>query len=152
MKIKYFLLLFLPLVVLSSCRESDSLTNLEKKEITEEIAQLMKNQEKCWNTGNLDCFMLPYLHSDSLMFIGKNGITYGWQQTLDNYKKGYPDTESMGKLQFDNIKVLPLSSVDCYVIGKWHLTRTIGDLAGHYTLLWHKNNKKGWQIIADHSS
>jgi hypothetical protein len=34
------------------------------------------------------------------MFIGKSGITYGWQKTLDNYKKGYPDKEAMGKLHF----------------------------------------------------
>ena len=37
--------------------------------------------------GNLEEFMSFYWKSDSLMFIGKNGIQYGWQKTLDNYKK-----------------------------------------------------------------
>lgn len=121
------------------------------KIIISKISELMTLQESCWNCGDLDCFMKPYLHSDSLMFVGKSGITYGWQETLDNYKKGYPTTEKMGHLNFTNIKIIPLSDSSCYVIGKWHLVRTIGDLEGHYTLLWRKIDGK-WVIIADHSS
>jgi hypothetical protein len=37
------------------------------------------------------------------------------------------------------------------LIGKFHLTRTIGDLSGHYTLVWQKIDGK-WVIICDHSS
>ena len=35
------------------------------------------------------------------MFVGSQGITYGWKATLENYKKGYPDRATMGKLKFD---------------------------------------------------
>jgi ketosteroid isomerase-like protein len=85
------------------------------------------------------------------MFIGKNGVVLGWQSTLDNYKKGYPDTAAMGKLSFDIIQVKKLSPEYYFVVGKWMLKRTAGDLSGHYTLLMRKL-KGQWKIIADHSS
>lgn len=37
------------------------------------------------------------------------------------------------------------------IIGKWELTRTVGNLSGHYTLLLKKINGE-WKIISDHSS
>ena len=52
--------------------------------------------------------MKGYWVNDSLMFIGKS-VTYGWQKTLDHYKKGYPDTAAMGKLTFNLLKFKPLS-------------------------------------------
>ncbi|MEN9525309.1 MAG: hypothetical protein RLZZ256_693, partial [Bacteroidota bacterium] len=56
-----------------------------------EIRALLKKQTESWNRGDIEGFMEGYWKNDSLMFIGKSGITYGWQQTLNNYKKGYPD-------------------------------------------------------------
>ncbi|MGC4035354.1 MAG: DUF4440 domain-containing protein [Chitinophagaceae bacterium] len=116
-----------------------------------EIRDVMAKQTASWNSGNLEAFMQTYWHSDSLMFIGKNGIKWGWQTTLDNYKKGYPDTTAMGKLDFNILVVKKLSGDYYYVVGKWHLQRTIGDLSGHYDLLFQKIKGK-WMIIADHSS
>jgi hypothetical protein len=95
--------------------------------------------------------METYWKSDSLMFIGKSGITYGWQKTLDNYKKGYPDTAAMGKLRFDLIEFKQLSNTACFVVGKWFLTRSIGNVNGTFTLLLRKINNR-WVIVADHSS
>jgi len=115
------------------------------------IRQIMAEQEQAWNRGDLEAFMGGYWKSDSLKFIGSRGLTYGWQQTLDNYKKGYPDTDAMGKLKFTIISVEKLSGKSAFVIGKWHLTRKAGDLSGHYTLLWKKIKGK-WVIVADHSS
>ena len=85
------------------------------------------------------------------MFVGKSGITYGWQKTLDNYKKNYPDAAAMGKLKFDLLEVKRLSSGYFFVVGKWHLTRSIGDIGGIFTLLFRKVANR-WLIIADHSS
>jgi hypothetical protein len=95
--------------------------------------------------------MKTYWKSDSLMFIGKNGVTYGWNNTLNNYKKNYPDTVAMGKLSFNILSVKRLSTEYFHVVGKWYLQRSIGDLSGHYTLLI-KKIKGRWMIIADHSS
>jgi ketosteroid isomerase-like protein len=116
-----------------------------------QIRQLLADQTETWNRGDIDSFMKTYWNSDSLMFIGKSGITYGWANTLNNYKKNYPDTTSMGRLSFDIISVKRLSLQYFHVIGKWHLQRSIGDLSGHYTLLLKKINGR-WVIIADHSS
>lgn len=114
-----------------------------KNALTEQIA--------AWNAGDIDRFMGTYWQSDSLMFIGKNGVTYGWKKTLENYKKNYPDTAAMGKLKFDILETKRLSVLYFFVVGKWHLTRSIGDIGGHFTLLF-KKVKNNWVIVADHSS
>lgn len=115
------------------------------------IRKILHQQTIAWNGGDLINFMEPYWKSDSLMFIGKSGITYGWQKTLDNYKRSYPDAAAMGKLSFDIIQIKRLSVLYYSVVGKWHLTRTIGDLNGHFTLIFKKIKNK-WVIISDHSS
>ncbi|MBL7779976.1 MAG: nuclear transport factor 2 family protein [Saprospiraceae bacterium] len=115
------------------------------------IRSIMAEQERAWNRANLEGFMDGYWHSDSLRFIGSRGLTYGWQQTLDNYKKSYPGAEAMGQLKFTILSVERLSKRSAYVIGKWELTRKAGNLSGHYTLLWKKMKGK-WVIVADHSS
>jgi uncharacterized protein (TIGR02246 family) len=115
------------------------------------IRSLLAKQTAAWNRGDLENFMNGYWENDSLMFIGKSGVTYGWSNTLNNYKKGYPDTAAMGKLTFNLIQVKKLSSKYYHVTGKWFLKRSIGDIGGHYTLLFRKINGR-WLIIADHSS
>jgi ketosteroid isomerase-like protein len=115
------------------------------------IKTVMNKQTESWNKGDIEGFMTTYWHSDSLMFIGKNGIKWGWQTTLENYKKNYPDTVAMGKLFFTLLVMKKLSPEYFYVVGKWYLKRTIGDLSGHYDLVFRKI-KGQWVIIADHSS
>lgn len=115
------------------------------------IRQILDDQTKAWNRGDLEAFMKGYWESDSLMFIGKSGVTYGWKNTLNNYKKGYPDTAAMGKLDFTIIAVKRLAADYFHVTGRWHLQRSIGDLSGHYTLLFKKIGGQ-WVIVADHSS
>ena len=115
------------------------------------VRKILNNQDAAWNRGDLEGFMEGYWKSDSLMFIGKSGITYGWEQTLNNYKKGYPDTAAMGKLDFEYIEIKQLSVNYFFVVGKWHLTRSIGDVGGHFTLVFKKIKNK-WVIVVDHSS
>lgn len=116
-----------------------------------EIRAVLALQDAEWNKGNVEAFMQTYWKNDSLMFIGKNGVTYGWQQTLDRYKKTYPDTAAMGHLRFELVKIQQLSPTASFVVGKWFLTRTIGNINGAFTLLLRKINGK-WVIVADHSS
>lgn len=115
------------------------------------IRSILQTQQNAWNAGQLNDFMQGYWQNDSLMFIGKSGITYGWQKTLDNYKKRYPDTTAMGKLRFKLLQMKSLSSVYYFVVGKWYLERSIGNVGGVFTLLFKKINGQ-WSIIADHSS
>jgi ketosteroid isomerase-like protein len=115
------------------------------------IRNVMAAQVKAWNNGNIDGFMQTYWKSDSLMFIGKTAPTYGWQTTLENYKKNYPDAATMGKLSFNLINLKALSQDYYFVIGEWHLTRSVGDIGGYFTLLFRKINGK-WVIVVDHTS
>jgi ketosteroid isomerase-like protein len=129
------------------------LTNLAFAQSKNELAirEILANQTAAWNRGDIDGFMNGYWENDSLMFIGKSGVTYGWSNTLKNYKKNYPDTASMGKLAFTLIEIKELSREYYHVTGKWVLKRSIGDIGGHYTLLFRKINGR-WVIISDHSS
>ena len=116
-----------------------------------QINKLLAKQVEAWNEGNLEKFMETYWNSEKLVFVGSRGPTYGWQATLANYKKGYPDKLAMGKLEF---KILEISKIDkktVFVIGRFELTREIGDLAGHFTLVVQKIKGK-WLIVSDHSS
>ncbi len=115
------------------------------------IRNLLSAQAAQWNKGNIAGFMNGYWENDSLVFIGKNGPTYGYKPTLDRYLKAYPDEAHMGKLTSTILSMKKLSADYYFIIGKWALKRTAGDLAGSYTLLFHKI-KGTWVIICDHSS
>lgn len=116
-----------------------------------EVRNVLAKQNAAWNRGDVEAFMVGYWENDSLMFIGKSGVTYGYKNTLANYKKNYPDTTTMGKLTFTLIQVKQLSPEYFHVTGKYYLTRTIGDASGHFTLMFRKINGK-WVVISDHSS
>jgi hypothetical protein len=115
------------------------------------IRKILNEQTTTWNSGNIESFMKGYWKNDSLMFIGKSGVTYGWTNTLNNYKRGYPDTATMGKLTYIIIEVKKLSRQFYHVTGNWHLKRSVGDAGGYYTLLFRKI-KRQWYIVSDHSS
>lgn len=127
------------------------LTTYAQSKDEQTIRSILANQTKNWNKGNIESFMQGYWHSDSLLFVGKNGPKYGFKTTLENYKKSYPDTTTMGKLSFEILKVEQLSPTRYFVLGKWMLKRSIGDISGHYTLLFRKINNQ-WVIVVDHSS
>lgn len=114
------------------------------------VLQAMKEQESSWNRGDIPAFMQHYWNNDSLMFIGSRGVTFGWQKTLDNYLKSYPDKATMGTLKFTIVKSEQLSPESVYIVGKWELARE-KPVGGHFTLLWKKINSK-WVIVADHTS
>ena len=130
------------------CFVANAQTSNDKKQ----ILNILVRQTKAWNDGKVVNFMNGYWESDSLMYIGKSGVTYGYKSTLERYKKNYPDKSTMGTLKFDIINVNFISKDACFVVGKWHLTRLEkGDVGGYYTLLWRKI-LGNWVIVADHSS
>ena len=65
------------------------------------ILKLLEDQRQAWNRGDLNEYMQGYNQSDSLLFVGKSGPQYGWNNTLENYKKSYPSKSAMGYLSFD---------------------------------------------------
>ena len=141
------ILIFISALFVASCNENKPI----QSDAIGQIQHVMDRQQEAWNQGDLEDYMNGYWKSDSLRFIGKRGITYGWQPTLDNYKKGYPNADAMGRLQFTNLSMELTGDSSAYVIGKWQLYRSTDTLSGHYSLLW-KCMGSQWLIVADHSS
>jgi ketosteroid isomerase-like protein len=115
------------------------------------IIKLMADQQSAWNKGDIDGFMQGYWKSDSLVFVGKTTPVYGWQSTIDRYKKTYPDKATMGQLNFTIVKLEVLDPKNAFMLGGWHLKRTIGDIGGYFTL-WFKKIDGQWKIVCDHTS
>lgn len=115
------------------------------------ILSILDRQTEAWNRGDIEQFMVGYWENDSLMYIGKGGVTYGYTNTIQSYRRNYGDTSKMGKLKFTILHTNRITRKAYFVVGKWHLTRTIGDVGGYYTLLFRKSKGK-WVIVADHSS
>ena len=144
---KKLLTVILVLFVSVSVHAKSELKEKEKAEIME----LFTLQVEAWNQGNLEAFMQTYWDSEELVFVGSRGPTYGWQETLDSYKRGYPDKKTMGQLEFKILKISKIDRKTVFVIGRFELTREVGDAAGYFTLVVQK--KQGdWKIISDHSS
>lgn len=115
------------------------------------IQKIMDDQVFYWNKGDLDNFVKGYWKNDSVMFIGSKGIVYGYDNTLDRYKKSYKNAAEMGQLKFTILHLKRLSPEYYFLTGRFDLKRTVGDLSGHFTLLFQKI-KGEWKIISDHSS
>lgn len=142
--------LFFQLMCLTALLFCSSITYAQQTS-EKNILAVMSAQTTAWNNGDIDAFMQTYWNNDSLLFVGKNGITYGWKNTLEHYKKAYPDRAAMGTLHFTILKLQKLSDDYYNVVGKWHLKRFIGDVGGHFSLLFKKLNGR-WLIVQDHSS
>lgn len=137
-------------VIFILCIFCVGLLSAQKDQTTEPVLANMDAQQKAWNRGDIRGFMEHYWNSDSLKFITSKSVSYGWQTTLDNYLKSYPDKEAMGRLTFTIVEATALSDSSVYVIGKWSLLKARPS-GGHFTLLWKKLNGK-WVIVSDHTS
>ncbi len=144
-----FICYFLLLTLVFGCKSKAILT--DHTNIETSIKARLMNQQKAWNEGNIEEFMQTYWNSSELTFIGSRGPTYGWQKTLENYRKGYPDKKAMGRLHFDIIETRVISQDAAYVIGKFTLFREKDEPSGYFTLLWRKMENQ-WYIISDHTS
>src|SRR5690606_33633197 len=73
------------------------------------VLKILDDQTYYWNKGDLDHFVSGYWNDDSLMFIGSNGVLYGYENTLARYKSTYSEPSKMGKLRFEILHVQRLS-------------------------------------------
>lgn len=117
----------------------------------QQIEQVLAEQARAWNQGNLDGFMEGYAKIPTLRFASGGTTTYGWQETLDRYKHRYPDRAAMGTLAFSDLDTTVLSADAAVVFGRWQLRSEKGNPGGLFTLLW-RRTEAGWRIVADHTS
>ena len=141
---KKLILFFTLSLIFVSCSKT---TEQEDKEA---ILAIMKAQELAWSNHDLEGFMQGYWKSDSLKFYGSSGLTYGWEKTLANYKRGYPTKNHTGTLNFKVNDISKIQNNAYFVMGEYHLTRSVGDANGVFMILLKKINGE-WKIVADMS-
>ena len=137
----------------SIARKVDSLIRSHINEIDSVL--IMKNfaaQEKCWNDGDLECYMKAYATTEEIVTLSSAGVTYGYENILGNYKKYFPEGR-MGTLFFDSIRMRFLEGPYCFVYGRFNLKfEGREDLAqGYFSTICKKINGE-WYLITDHSS
>ncbi|WP_136480312.1 YybH family protein [Cognatitamlana onchidii] len=115
------------------------------------INKVLKKQRIAWSNNDLEGFMDGYWKSDSLKFYGANGITHGWENTLERYQKAYPTEAHTGKLSFRINDITKISEGAYYVLGEYHIKREVGNADGIFMIIF-KNINGEWKIIADTSS
>lgn len=141
-----FVILVILVAAVSAVAQSDS----QKATIANEIRSVMNKQAADWNRGDIPAFMEGYWKSDQLTFVSTR-VTKGWQQTLDNYKRSYPDKVAMGTLTFSDLEITVLSKDSALVLGSWSLKREKDNPGGKFTLIF-RRFKEGWRIVHDHTT
>jgi len=118
-----------------------------------EVEQVLDLQQDAWNRHDLKGFMTGYWNSPELTFFSGARETTGWQGALERYRKTYQsEGKEMGKLEFSDLRIEPLSSDSAFVRGAWHLTMSDGKTPhGLFTLVFRKF-PEGWKIVHDHTS
>lgn len=140
------MVLLLFFLILTGVMNGQSIDD-EKAAITAMLFQQMEG----WNNGDLEAYMQGYWQSDSLVFVGGKYVTYGWENILERYKRGYPSKDKMGILDFEIVSLEILPGGYAFMIGGYSVKTADGEATGAFTLLWKKFDNK-WLVVADHSS
>lgn len=112
------------------------------------IRQVMTDQERDWNKGDIRAFMAGY--ADSACFISLKGRTCGREAVTANYLRNYPDQAAMGQLSFAELEVLPAGADRAWCTGTWKLDRAHDTKGGGFSLFWVRT-PQGWRILRDHT-
>jgi len=127
------------MLMISLLSVSTSILAQELNQDFEKIRKIFYQQQEDWNRGNIDAFMEAYWNSDELQFGGATGITRGWQKTLEQYKKSYPNKASMGQLTFQIKDMTRHSDQVVSLTGSWFLESKRDRPGGHFLLIWRKS-------------
>jgi len=139
------------LIICTLILSQTGFTQTTEQEDKEAILAVLKAQRLAWSDHNIEEFMEGYWKSDSLKFYGSNGVTYGWDNTLERYKQAYPTPEHTGILSFKINAISKITDEAYYVMGEYHLKRTVGNATGIFMIIFKRIDGE-WKIIADTSS
>jgi uncharacterized protein (TIGR02246 family) len=114
------------------------------------ILAVMREEEKAWNSGNIEAYVDLYAPHDSTRMIYSTGAVYGKDSILAFYKKYWPK-ERMGQLTLDGERLERLSNEYYYVSGFFHVRYPDGkSVNGRFSGLMRKM-KGRWYLYTDHS-
>jgi beta-aspartyl-peptidase (threonine type) len=142
------------LVWLSSPLVGEALQAKVQAEVQVEVRQVLEMQQRAWNQHDLVGFMAGYWNSSDLTFFSGAEVASGWQATLERYRRKYLAGDGeMGKLEFSDLHIEPLSRDAAWVGGSWRLSLSRSRAAPHglFTLIF-RRFPEGWKIVHDHTS
>lgn len=141
-----------------SCQttQSTGLTPEAEESIKNKVNAIWQQQAVDWSNGDIDGYMAAYWNSEKLRFASANTVVYGWQPTIERYKKRYSNPELMGKLTFTPIDITVYTESDAIIFGRYRLDRvedgTPKSYEGLVTTTFRKMADGEWKIIYDHTS
>ncbi|OYX26360.1 MAG: DUF4440 domain-containing protein [Flavobacteriales bacterium 32-35-8] len=141
---KIFLLVFF---IVSFCNVNAQTEEKDKKD----ILAVLKDQRIAWSKDDMEGYMEGFWKNDSLKFYGPNGITRGWDNLFEKYRRNYPDKDHTGILSYKINDISKISDDNYYVLGEYHIKRTAGNIDGFFMLLFRKI-ENDWKIVVDTSN
>ncbi len=123
----------------------------EREAIESEIRAVLDRQAEAWNAFDLESFVADYLDSPRTRFVSGGTVLRGTGDLLERYRTNYPDPAAMGRLEFRDLEIQPVSSDAALVFGRYRLERETDAPTGLFTLLLERG-ADGWKISHDHTS
>ena len=115
------------------------------------IIELMREEERAWNSGSIEAYVNLYVPSDSTRMIYSTGVTRGKDSILAFYKKYWPK-ERMGQLTLTHDGIEKINRRFYYVSGYFEVALPNGKMArGRFSGLVKKVKGK-WLLYTDHSA
>jgi hypothetical protein len=115
------------------------------------IIEVLNQQVKDWNSGNMEAFMQGYWASEEFRFVQKNGVIHGWQQLYEANKRTFPKAEQMGQLSFELLSIHPLAEATFFVAARWASEDIDRKVAGIFSLVFQQKDGR-WVIVTEHTS
>lgn len=110
---------------------------------------VLEKQEADWNRGDLNAFLSAYWNSDTLVTVNVRGVQYGRDVLDRNMKRSFPDSASMGHLDYEVIHISLIGENDALLTGKWLRKNDKKFRGGYFSILMRKMNNR-WIIISEH--
>ncbi|GGI57588.1 hypothetical protein [Winogradskyella haliclonae] len=153
---KNYMISILIAIFISACNQNkDFYTVLEINKSLDKDKEMIMNTFNdiviCWNNEDIECYMKAYSTKDTVQMISKNGVTFGYENILRQFKKSFPKRD-MGKLSFENYHYRKLAEDLFFVTGKFNLTfkDSKEPFSNWFSVIMKRYNNK-YLIITDHS-
>ncbi len=133
-------------------KPKDQLRTLSREEL--DMIKVLNGQERAWNHGDIDVYLAGYKNGPELLFISDGKVTRGFEELLTDYRRNYPNKESMGVLTFSELEPHVLTEEFGVIVGKYHIDRTKkagGAANGMFSLVFEKT-ADGWKIVVAHTT
>lgn len=134
-----------------SAQEGSAMKVLPQTEL--DVVKVLTAQERAWNEGDMQAFLLGYKQSPETTFIGET-VQHGSGNLAQRYHSTYPNRDSMGTLSFSDLEPRVLDERFAVLTGRFHLDRPrkAGGVADGVFSLVLERTATGWKIILDHTS